>query len=163
MASIQSNTYLGNISIFLLGRCLSLHNRYIHVARRVWRYQRDIQTSNWFLPRFLVVFVLLDLWFYMYVLLIVVCPFVLFLLAIVLSVLLRYTDSEYPFDIFKLFLPHVYIDCVMINIYQEEKWKYCPNMCYFELMPLYCCRRTDNTMAKRKSTKGQTTINKTYI
>jgi hypothetical protein len=30
--------------------------------------------------------------------------FVLFLLAIVLSVLLRYTDSDYPFDIFKLFL-----------------------------------------------------------
>jgi hypothetical protein len=39
----------------------------------------------------------------MYVLLIVVCPFVLFLLAIVLSVLLRYTDSDYPFGIFKLF------------------------------------------------------------
>jgi hypothetical protein len=35
-----------------------------------------------------------------YVLLIVVCPFILFLLAIVLSVLLRYTD----FGIFKLFL-----------------------------------------------------------
>jgi hypothetical protein len=34
---------------------------------------------------------------------VVVCPFVLFLLAIVLSVLLRYTDSDYPFDIFKLF------------------------------------------------------------
>ena len=33
----------------------------------------------------------------------VVCPFVLFLLAIVLSVLLRYTDSVYPFGIFKLF------------------------------------------------------------
>ena len=32
------------------------------------------------------------------------CPFVLFLLAIVLSVLLRYTDSDYPFGIFKLFL-----------------------------------------------------------
>jgi hypothetical protein len=32
-----------------------------------------------------------------------VCPFVLFLLAIVLSVLLRYTDSDYPFGIFKLF------------------------------------------------------------
>jgi len=30
--------------------------------------------------------------------------FVLFLLAIVLSVLLRYTDSDYPFDICKLFL-----------------------------------------------------------
>ena len=39
----------------------------------------------------------------MYVLLIVVCPFALFLLAIVLSVLLRYTDSDYPFGIFKLF------------------------------------------------------------
>jgi hypothetical protein len=33
----------------------------------------------------------------------VVCPFVFFLLAIVLSVL-RCTDSDYPFDIFKLFL-----------------------------------------------------------
>jgi hypothetical protein len=47
---------------------------------------------------------LLDLQFYVYVLLIVVCPFVLFLLTIVLSVLLRYTDSNYIFDIFKLFL-----------------------------------------------------------
>ena len=35
---------------------------------------------------------------------IVVCPFVHFLSAIVLSVLLRYTDSNYPFGIFKLFL-----------------------------------------------------------
>ena len=42
--------------------------------------------------------------FYMYVLLIVVCPFVLFLLAIVLSVPLRYTDYDCPFGIFKLFL-----------------------------------------------------------
>ena len=40
----------------------------------------------------------------MYVLWIVVCPFILFLLAIVLSVLLRLTDSDYPFGIFKLFL-----------------------------------------------------------
>ena len=38
----------------------------------------------------------------MCVLLIVVGPFVLFLLAIVLSVL-RYTDSDCPFGIFKLF------------------------------------------------------------
>ena len=36
----------------------------------------------------------------------VVCPFVLFLLAIVLSVLLRFTDSDDPFGIFKLFLSH---------------------------------------------------------
>jgi hypothetical protein len=34
----------------------------------------------------------------------VVFPFVLFLLAIVLSVLLPFTDSDYPFGIFKLFL-----------------------------------------------------------
>ena len=33
-----------------------------------------------------------------------VCPFVLFLLAIVLSVLLWYTDSNYPFGTFNLFL-----------------------------------------------------------
>ena len=32
----------------------------------------------------------------MYVCLIVVCPFVLFLLVIVFSVLLRYTDFDYP-------------------------------------------------------------------
>jgi len=42
----------------------------------------------------------------MYVLLIVVCPFVLFvfLLAIVLSVLLRYTDSDCTFGIFQTLL-----------------------------------------------------------
>jgi len=34
----------------------------------------------------------------------VVCPFVLFLLAIVLSVLLRFTDTDNSFGIFKLFL-----------------------------------------------------------
>ena len=43
---------------------------------------------------FLVGFVLLDLQLYVYVLQIVVCPFVLFHLAIVLSVLLRYTASD---------------------------------------------------------------------
>ena len=43
--------------------------------------------------RFSVEFVLLGLYFYMYVLSIVVCPFVLFLLSIVLSVL-RYTFSD---------------------------------------------------------------------
>ncbi len=53
--------------------------------------------------RFFVGFVLLDLQFYMYALLIVVCSFVLFLLAIVLYVPLRYTDYDCPFGIFKLF------------------------------------------------------------
>jgi hypothetical protein len=42
----------------------------------------------------------------LYVLLIVVCPFVLLPLAIVFSVLLRYTDSDCPFGIFKLYLTH---------------------------------------------------------
>ena len=37
----------------------------------------------------------------------VVCPFVLFLLVIVLSVLLRYADSDYPFGIFKYFLVYI--------------------------------------------------------
>ena len=41
----------------------------------------------------------------MYVLLIIACPFVLFLLDIVLSVLLRYTDYDCPFGIFKLVFP----------------------------------------------------------
>jgi ABC-type spermidine/putrescine transport system permease subunit II len=35
------------------------------------------------------------------------CPFVLFLLVIVLSVLLRFTDFDYPFGIFRLFLGNV--------------------------------------------------------
>ena len=54
-------------------------------------------------------FVLLDLQLYMYVLQIVVCPFVLFHLVIVLSVRLRYTDSGYPFDIFKPFFEYHFI------------------------------------------------------
>jgi hypothetical protein len=42
--------------------------------------------------------------FYLYVLRIVVCPFILFLLVIVLSILLLFTDSDYPFRIAKPFL-----------------------------------------------------------
>jgi len=41
----------------------------------------------------------------------VVCPFVLFLLAIVLSVLLRYTDYDCPFGVFKLFLCKESLNC----------------------------------------------------
>jgi len=40
----------------------------------------------------------------MYVLQIVVCPFLRFYLTIVLSVRLRFTDSDYLFGNFKLFL-----------------------------------------------------------
>ena len=63
-----------------------------------------ILRSIWVYFRFLVGFVLLDLQFYMYSLQIVVCPFVLFHLVIVFSVLPRFTDSDYPFSISKLFL-----------------------------------------------------------
>ena len=42
--------------------------------------------------------------------------FVLFLLAIMLSVLLRYTGSDYPFDIFKLFFYNRSISVILITI-----------------------------------------------
>ena len=42
------------------------------------------------------------------------CPFVLFLLAIVLFVQLRFTDSDYNFGIFKLFL-------LLINVREKMK------------------------------------------
>jgi hypothetical protein len=91
----------------------------------------------------------------MYVLSIAVCPFVLFLLAIVLSVLLRYTVSDCPFGIFKLFLIYAsQLECATL---------------YLHHMPLgfdINSKRISimvNTMAKRKSTKGQTAIDKTYI
>ena len=54
-----------------------------------------------YIPLRLVGFVLHDLEFYMYALLILFCPFVLFLVAIVLFVHL-YRDSDYPLGIFKL-------------------------------------------------------------
>jgi hypothetical protein len=46
---------------------------------------------------------------------IVVCSFVLFPLAIVLSVLLRLTDSNYPFGIFRLFLRCIQILKYVVN------------------------------------------------
>ena len=49
-------------------------------------------------------FLLLDFSLLCNVLFIVFCPLVRFLLAMVLSVFFRFTDSDYPFDIFKLFL-----------------------------------------------------------
>jgi hypothetical protein len=50
----------------------------------------------------------------------VVCPFVLFLLAIVLSVLLRCTDSDYPLGIFK----HLHFLYMLYNIssIKESRW-----------------------------------------
>jgi len=44
----------------------------------------------------------------LYALWIVLCPFVLFLFVIVLSVLFRFTDSDYTCGIFKLFFSEKY-------------------------------------------------------
>jgi hypothetical protein len=50
-----------------------------------------------------------------------VCPFVFYLLAIVLSVLLRFTDSDYCFGIFKLFLiQNNYINTQTNRIYRTD-------------------------------------------
>ena len=66
------------------------------------------------------------------VLKIVVCPFVLFLLDIVLSVLLRLMDSDYPFGIFKLFLAKMWYEdgaklWTWINVRENQRaiknWK----------------------------------------
>jgi len=46
--------------------------------------------------------------------------FVLFLLTIVLSVLLQYRDSDYPFGIFKLFLHSSLLACILSSIQQRE-------------------------------------------
>ena len=93
------------------------------------------------LPHILVGFVLLNLQFYMYVLQIVVCPFVLFLLAIVLSVL-RYTDSDYSFGIFKtLLLRHIYLTLLKkyapLPTQQGTKAGYGRQGCIFFLVKLY--------------------------
>ena len=66
----------------------------------------------------------------MYVLYIVVCPFVLFLLAIVLSVLLLFMASDYSFGIFKLFL--LLFSCICM---------FCTSLfvlLYFFFWPLFC-------------------------
>ena len=69
----------------------------------------------------LVGFVLLDLQCYVYALQNVVCPFVLFLLTIVLSALLRFTDSDYPFGIFKLFLQYTGNQSTVFFSYQRNE------------------------------------------
>ena len=89
--------------VLLMSTCASLYTSLQNFANYWSRNCLPFRTTRVH-PRFLVGFMLLDLQFYVYVLQIVVCPFLLFLFAIVLSVLLRYTDSDYPFGIFKLFL-----------------------------------------------------------
>ena len=94
--SVFSNVYLLYIQLFV-----TILTRWVSLVEQKLLTLPEYPSS----PPVLVGFVLLDLQFYMYVLQIVDCPFVLFLLAILLSVLLPYTDSDYPFGIFqRLFL-----------------------------------------------------------
>ena len=68
-----------------------------------------------------------DLLCYVYVLYIAVCPFVLFLLAIVLSVL-RFLDSDYPFGIFKLFFSWPDSREIWLNYTANKKYHQVPNV-----------------------------------
>ena len=72
-----------------------------------------------------------------------------FLLAIVLSVLLRYTYSDYPFGIFKLFLPWViwrhlcwlswHISLVLCNLISFYKKRNLPYQCWQMSKSNYQC------------------------
>ena len=106
---LQNKTKIEDYCPIIICRILT------RLTRRVSIVELELLTlpENRVHPRLLVGFVLLDLYFYMHVLQIVVCPFVLFLLASVLSVLLRYTDSDYPYGIFKLFLTLIYVEILL--------------------------------------------------
>ena len=54
------------------------------------------------------------------VLWIVVCPFVVFLLVIVLSILLRFTSSDYPFGIFKPFVQWGFHRYITMPVYKMK-------------------------------------------
>jgi hypothetical protein len=93
---------------FSFGHCVEQQK---HYKKRVWRYQKgnqnpcieEEQTTQW--PKEKVQKDKKSLWVLITPLVSSnsSCPFVLFLLAIVLSVLLRYMDSDCPFGTFKLF------------------------------------------------------------
>jgi hypothetical protein len=59
--------------------------------------------------------------FDVHVLLMFVCPFVLFLLGIVISVLRRYTNYDFPVGIFQLFLPIIYVQSFNEFILNSKK------------------------------------------
>ena len=75
--------------------------------------------------------VLLDLQLYMHGLQIVVCPLVLFPLAIVLSVLLRFMGIDFLFDIFKLFFIRNN-DCLHFASTSVHS-------CFYQWDPLFIC------------------------
>ena len=75
---------------------VSIYRFETRLTQRVPLLEQEMLIRNtWVHPQFLVRFVLLDLYYYVHVLEIVVCPFALFLLTIVLAVRLRFTNSDY--------------------------------------------------------------------
>ena len=83
---------------------------------------------------------------------IIACPFILFLLAIVLSVLLRFTASDYPFGIYKLLLaivlsvllrftasdyPSGIYNLFLGTVNLHNKPSQCQNVNEFDL--IFCC------------------------
>jgi hypothetical protein len=108
--------------------------------------------------------------------------FVLFLMAIVLSVL-RYTDSDYPFGIFKLFFhmdyyPQIFVVwkqelpkffCMYINIYLMQTlllYSLYLHMYMHNVLYMYSVKNMyiiNVHKKKYKSQKGPTTIYKIYI
>jgi hypothetical protein len=62
-----------------------------------------------------------------------VCPFILFLLAIVFSVLLRFTASDYPFGIYKLF----FWPLCCLSFFDKNQIKII-NVCLGTEMVYYC-------------------------
>ena len=95
---------INRLSVYSERKSLFEKNLFRHVSPYTC-YDTDYSFLNTLVhSQFLVWVVLLNLQFYVYVLQIVLCPFVLFGFTIVLSILLQLTDSDYPFGIFKLFL-----------------------------------------------------------
>ena len=66
--------------------------------------QQKGKLQNCFLLRRFLFWILLKVFSFLCSVISIICLFVLFLLAIVLSIFLRFADSDYPFSIFRNFL-----------------------------------------------------------
>ena len=103
------------------------------LTRRVSIVEQGLFTLTCVQLQFLVGLILLDLWFYMYCLCIVVCPFVLFLF----SVLLLYTDSDYLLHFFGIFKLLLHLS--LFHIYVAQNLKI---ICYVQC--IYICNIVSN-------------------
>ena len=83
----------------------------------------------------------------------VVCAFVPFLLAIVLSVPLRYTDSDYPFGILKLFIQRIHWhismsrnvqDLIRVHLYENYAYSFVWKLSIFVCVKIIYIRLYEN-------------------